>query len=653
VPSATTMASTSPKATRTATQTPVRGRGRGRPRLYARGTSSAARRKIQQASAPKSTDNSPTNRRRPTYQNGYRPGGAGGGGRYIHPSTGEEIPAYVYKEIVKSGEKGDAGSSARRTAPPPPPPPPTIGPDGVYKPREERSYVEFHPGFDIEQPLLALTAQEVDGENYKPPVLPEAKTVRVLDIKEEEELRKEMSGFPTRDGSQSGASIRGSVQPEGSSQHRNTREEYTPGLGKRGSESAASPVSPSSNGVSSGSHTDRDPMSASVNGISDLPVFPLPTDGNAGGSNGLAIDPALSALTPPPITTIESTLPVPIDPALASDPRPAPAQTQTPAATPTDGQLKDDTIILVPTPPPPTTPAGPESGTPSVKRGVSDVPTLASLRAHRTTAGKPPPRSMPPTTRKPRSQNQNHHTQEKLNLRAPSYRQIQPFKFSGVGWDGGVGSKGPRGLNNPQSSNQAEPISDKMIAVGYQQSTLFQCPETLLRDQLDLGVDEELGSTEIDLVEYDMDEQDDKWLINYNSHRILTEDSTISREIFEFVMTKTEKEWVSLERKMPKVQAKPHGVGLPNRRRSSGRAADDDEDDGAEDSKCAICDDGECENANAIVFCDGCNLAVHQECYGVPYIPEGQWHCRKCQQIPRQTAVCLLLPYFRVPRLHC
>jgi hypothetical protein len=39
----------------------------------------------------------------------------------------------------------------------------------------------------------------------------------------------------------------------------------------------------------------------------------------------------------------------------------------------------------------------------------------------------------------------------------------------------------------------------------------------------------------------------------------------------------------------------------------------------SEESTCAVCDDSEGENSNAIVFCDGCNLAVHQGPYFLPF----------------------------------
>ncbi len=46
--------------------------------------------------------------------------------------------------------------------------------------------------------------------------------------------------------------------------------------------------------------------------------------------------------------------------------------------------------------------------------------------------------------------------------------------------------------------------------------------------------------------------------------------------------------------------------------------------EGDEDALCAICCSGRSVDPNLIVFCERCDIAVHQQCYGVVEIPEGE-----------------------------
>jgi hypothetical protein len=62
-----------------------------------------------------------------------------------------------------------------------------------------------------------------------------------------------------------------------------------------------------------------------------------------------------------------------------------------------------------------------------------------------------------------------------------------------------------------------------------------------------------------------------------------------------------------------------------------------------DDDACAVCGDLISEPDNAIVFCDGCDLKVHQNCYGITTVPEGQWKCDTCVfGLPTKLVPCAL-----------
>ncbi|KAH8673896.1 hypothetical protein BX600DRAFT_378637 [Xylariales sp. PMI_506] len=234
----------------------------------------------------------------------------------------------------------------------------------------------------------------------------------------------------------------------------------------------------------------------------------------------------------------------------------------------------------------------------------------------------------------------NQTPKERLDLKQPAYRKTDRIL-----------------LFESKTFGQARYVDKAMMNVGYQESDNYIRPDRRLIKAIDANVEDEADHTApakpdgepvpqahpLGRVEYDMDEQDDMWLEAYNDQRRSVGWNPVTREVFEITMTKIEKEWHALEKRIPKPNPKPPQTHRP--RSSSAAAVNGEPQTGEEqDSKCAICDDGDCENTNAIVFCDGCDLAVHQECYGVPFIPEGQWLCRKCQLIGRGVPTCIFCP---------
>ncbi|XP_038127653.1 protein Jade-3 [Cyprinodon tularosa] len=61
-----------------------------------------------------------------------------------------------------------------------------------------------------------------------------------------------------------------------------------------------------------------------------------------------------------------------------------------------------------------------------------------------------------------------------------------------------------------------------------------------------------------------------------------------------------------------------------------------------EDVICDVCRSPDSEEGNDMVFCDKCNICVHQACYGIVKVPVGNWLCRTC--VLSIDPQCLLCP---------
>jgi len=51
-----------------------------------------------------------------------------------------------------------------------------------------------------------------------------------------------------------------------------------------------------------------------------------------------------------------------------------------------------------------------------------------------------------------------------------------------------------------------------------------------------------------------------------------------------------------------------------------------------DDDVCQVCSNGDTEEGNEIVYCESCNLPVHQKCYGIEGdVSQIDWFCAPCQ----------------------
>lgn len=130
-------------------------------------------------------------------------------------------------------------------------------------------------------------------------------------------------------------------------------------------------------------------------------------------------------------------------------------------------------------------------------------------------------------------------------------------------------------------------------------------------------------------VEYDLDDQDFEWLKLVNSGKEGL--YALNEAQLERIIEELELGWATLTQPLRRLQQRKEAAQY------------------MEEMPCEICGESDTSNCNVIVICDDCDLVVHQECYGIPHIPEGPWLCRTCNDRARSNYTikpkCLMCPW--------
>ncbi|XP_064860533.1 protein Jade-1 isoform X3 [Oncorhynchus nerka] len=168
-----------------------------------------------------------------------------------------------------------------------------------------------------------------------------------------------------------------------------------------------------------------------------------------------------------------------------------------------------------------------------------------------------------------------------------------------------------KGVQVPVSPHTIpQPVARGVAERGME--VMFSTPKKWIRS----GCSGALGYVDIQTLaegtcRYDLNDTDVAWLELINQQFTLMGMVLLDEMTMERVMEEFERRCYD---RMSHAMATEEGLGMEY----------------DEDVVCDICRSPDSEDNNEMVFCDKCNICVHQACYGILKVPKGSWLCRTC-----------------------